>query len=367
MISKLLSAAKTSKFSLLKVNEQLSKTGLKKTGLPKDLVERLKKSLQPKNIDPSILSLDEADRKLLKKVDCIYILEEILKRNPNYSPSKKITKSQLIDDLNSVLLPDKVYFTDLKSLIFKSLSKPDNNSLKDYTDMLEDLSEAYKISQHNMNVLINTESNSMTYIWENIMNQLDSLSFHQTFTMLASIYNLENIFKKKFIDGKKINLVQIQNIVIQARKTFDGGKIVEVAKFLSLAHGMAGKKDFILEFQVEFLSRIKSLNEFEDHELIYLLENLPPGCYQDYKPIIDEIITRITKVLPEINYKTLLSGLFGLHTSGAKIPFSYIYNIDNIDKRFMKKLSPTFLSKILNVLSETNNLSEKIAKNIVES
>ena len=114
------------------------------------------------------------------------------------------------------------------------------------------------------------------------------------------------------------------------------------------------------------IEKIKNLDDFKEEDSVFFLENLPADSYKTHKVIIDQLNTKILKVLNDVSFERLLASLFGIYNSGCEVPFKFIFQIDALEKDFLKKLSPVSLFNLAKILSSKNQLSEDMGRNIID-
>ena len=159
MLRKLCSFDKWGKLSTLKLREELAKRGLKRTGFKDELVQRLKQNEHTEKLEVVKLEPEEdLGQSSLNNLTKPYILQEILKRKPDYQIPSRFTKSQLIESLSSIILEEKTNtISDLKTLLLKS-SNLGQITLQEILLVFEGLKDPYQMSQFDMNVLVNTDA-----------------------------------------------------------------------------------------------------------------------------------------------------------------------------------------------------------------
>ena len=160
MLRKLCTVDKWSKLSLISLREELAKRGLKRAGSREELVQRLKENEDTGRYEGIKLETEEEDlgNASLNSLSKSYLMQEILKRKPDFSAPLKYSKKHLIESLSSMILDDKgKNVNDLKTLVLQSTSNLEEITLQQLFQVLEKHKDPYSISQFDMNVLLNSD------------------------------------------------------------------------------------------------------------------------------------------------------------------------------------------------------------------
>ena len=369
MLRKLCTLDKWSNLSLLKLRELLARRGLNRVGSREEMTQRLHdaSSSEAQDLpDPS----PSASSSALSSLSQSFLIQEILKRNPDFLLPAQCSRKHLAETLGHMVCAEKDRGAHrLKSLILRSASNPAEISTEEICQVFEGLAEANSISQYNMNTLINSEAKVMAPIWNLVKERMETLSFTQVSTVLLAVCTLQESFKKNFEEnGGKIQAGVIEKLLARANNSENEESASEIARLLHVANVLLKAETVasLPPLQAKMLRRLGEIQELSDSEVSLLLENLPEGSYSTHKAKIDELLVRFQSSLPRISSEKLIAGVFGLHHSECAIPFKLVYSIDSLPKDFLKKLSPDSLFRLSKILGSNQMLSEEIGKTIID-
>lgn len=357
--------------SLLRLREELSIRGLKRLSSKEEMIETLTRYESIKSILPSI---PENSSSLCNPVhshlSTSYVLEEIFKRDPNFIISSNLSKADLIASLKNLLIDERSSIPkDLRNLM-KISETSGNLNLKDVILVLDQIKDTTRITDINFNVLINTEENSLTKIWQFLFDNVKFLAFQQISSLVQAASVLQNVFKKDFFPGeKKIPRNFVEALLSQACDTSENVGSMEIANLLSAVESLSDVQEFELieRLQSKMIEKFDMADVIDDMNLIKVLTNLPSKSYLKYSEKIDQIEARVKYLIDSLSYEQLINMIFGLNRSGKKISFQLTEYVDNLLIDGLKKVNSPRLKDFTEVLISQKLISEVFAGNLINA
>ena len=159
---------------------------------------------------------------------------------------------------------------DLRNLI-KLSETPESLNLKEVIWVLDQIRDTTRITDRNFNVLMHTEENSLTKIWEFLFNNVRSLDFTQISSLVQAASVLRNVFKKNFFPGEsKLSQGFVEGLLSQACETCEASGVsgvsgvsgiseISEASEISETRGNVSSSDI-----ASLLSAFKSLAEIKE-------------------------------------------------------------------------------------------------------
>jgi hypothetical protein len=368
MLRRLSTAYDWSKLSLLKLREELARRGLKRLGTREELLKRLQDHEKADQLDVGLP--EDLGKVSLNSMTRSYLAQELIKRKTFQGNTVKLSKLQMVENLATVMIEEKGPVNkDLRGLMMKSATNVELMTVGDVIQVFEDLKDPYQVSQLDMNLLLNSETECMSKVWSFAVEKAESLSFQESHTLLACINTLQEYFKKRMTaDGEKVKPEMIEKVLMRAKKLTTEASALDLAKLLSTAHSLlkGGSTQSLVQLKTDMMSKLTDISEIPSNDLCYIIENLPVNCNSTHGPLIKKIMEKMQPVLPELSSESLIACFFGLSNAGYEIPFRLVYHIDKVSKEFLKKLSPETLSSLGTILSQKKMMSEELMKSIID-
>ena len=384
--------------SLLKLREELSVRGLKRLSSKEEMIKTLARY---ESIKPALSSIPEnysaLDNPVHRHLPTSYIIEEIFKRDPSFEIKANVSKADLIASLKTILIDERASMPkDLRNLI-KLSETPESLNLKEVIWVLDQIRDTTRITDRNFNVLMHTEENSLTKIWEFLFNNVRSLDFTQISSLVQAASVLRNVFKKNFFPGEsKLSQGFVEGLLSQACETCEASGVSgvsgvsgiseiseaseisetrgnvsssDIASLLSAFKSLAEIKelDSVSSLQGKMIARFDLADVIDDMSLVHIISNLPSGCNSTYSSKIEEIEAKVQPLLNSLSYEQLIDVIFGLHRSGRKISFQLSKHVDNLLTDGLKKVSSSHLKDFTEVLISQRLISEVFAGNLLNA
>ena len=376
MLRRLFSTDKWSSLTLLQLRDELAKRGLKRGGTKQELVKRLAESeiVRP---PPAELQLPEEqeeqlETKNLESLNKSYILEEILKRRPGMQVSQRLNKKKLIELLNSIIIDERgleINVKDLRSLVLRLHRNYESLSSESICSVLDNLSDLYHISQLDMNVLLNTDSDLLAPVWELVFKRLDELSPQNLYVVLKSLPILQNFFMKNFSAGSRIDVESLEHLLSQVSKHISHYSPYEIAKVIEMSNKLTTSvkiQNIQNELKHKVADSLEDLSIYTENQLLTLLDAFPPGSYYTHKEIIDRIVKKVYYKPRSSKFERPLQTLYTLKNLGAPFPVNLVLELNFLPRDFLRRLAPLSLVQTAKILCEQEKLSVDMARNIME-
>lgn len=350
--------------SLLKLREESLLKGLNSLSNKEEVLKRL--SILDKNqkllIEDQNEPVDKPSHKFLPKA---FIYSEIYKRNPEFSITTNMSKSELIKNLSNLLMDERSFGTKSLRRLLRMNGNKEEFNVKEIINVLEDLQDPLTISNIDLNVLMMCDDDALIPIWNIIMKNIQNLSFREVSVVLYSASTTQNIFNKYFMEGnQKMSTEILTQFLEQAlsdieRSTaMDCALLLKLSKTLTTIPSTLGK--ITEKIQRKMIEKYELNNNYEPISISFIAEALPLGCYSENQDKVNEIVKKLTEKLDEINLEQLIYSILGLENSGCKVPFEYFIALDNISYEDLNKVHYLALYELVESAIKNRILSENL-------
>lgn len=296
------------------------------------------------------------------------VLREIEKRDASYIGTASNLKG-MIAKLRSLIetspsIPDNLlslttlYYYDFSSIPLENLLK-----------VLELYTNPFDVSQSNIYYLVSYKG-FMDEFWQIIMNNSDSLTFQQIFTVFQSMQSIHTIYSKKF--SPKENLPSneiIENLLGKSLKLVQNVEFDQISSLIVAAKSLNTKiiSQNIHLLQLEMAKKVRNVEKMDLETLKNVAINLPRGFYNENKELVKEIEQRVWENVNNLWIGDLVWALIGINRSGLKLDFEFGLYFSNLTEDYLEDLHFHNITEIVEFLCENNLLSVFIAQEIFKA